>query len=40
MQVDWNGGSNPNYFVNSLYTMEIDPAYKELAMEIFSDFAD
>ena len=39
MRVDENGGSNPNYFPKSFDAMEIDLAYKEPPMEIFSDFA-
>jgi catalase len=40
MRVDGNGGSNPNYFPNSFDDMEIDQAYKEPPLEVFSDFAD
>ena len=40
MRVDGNGGSNPNYFPNSFDEMEIDQAYKEPPLEIFSAFAD
>ena len=39
IRVDGNGGSNPNYFPKSFDAMEIDLAYKEPPMEIFSDFA-
>jgi catalase len=40
MRVDGNGGSNPNYFPNSFDAMEIDQAYKEPPLEVFSAFAD